>query len=712
MTISTNVTPDGLQKLKSRLGEKAEPLARALQRVGPKTISLESVDRPYRQVITSSDFGAAYFEQAFRSVRQFKQESDALLPMTRMRREMADEPAREAEVRAAVTEALADPEFRDVLLEQQARTVDVTMQRVNADKSGGPFLTMDGMLVADAPYRIRVQIGRRSAVSIVSGDVPPIDLLLPPPEKGRQHILSIALYTDDFDLASPILQRVELPEIGPSPPVNFEVRTRQGVTRASARIAVYYDLPPDAKGPDRNHLIQSFLLSAGVRDSTQSEENADSRGIVVTLEFSLEDRLSRLEKLTPRLISLALNDDGTAGSHKLMMKSGASAVPVRFTEKEIEGALKSIRDTFTWASHSDTDDGARFPADQEEGTEQDFEQVIWRLADSGHVLFDELFGRALNTELEASLTASRQRTDDRIQAVHLALNFAFPWTVIYDFPLPPTVADGKRPPICKGFRRRHADESAYSCRDCLADCLHPDKREAVCVFGFWGTRHQVEQLLSDKMQKPDALRPIGPGAVAFTMGLTGTYVQQIPNDLASRLGTSAREIKENEDLLSTLWSDKRPAVVLLVGHYMTADKPGHPRGPRLTMPGQNRFLQPGDVYEKRRNNPSNWSDPRSVVLLAACSGGVVDITSVRNFVNVFTGVGAGAVVGPETLIYEGLARQFAIEMSEALVNGVSVGAAVVQFRRNLLRKFNPLGLVFTPYGFADLAAPSTSSPGS
>ena len=54
---------------------------------------------------------------------------------------------------------------------------------------------------------------------------------------------------------------------------------------------------------------------------------------------------------------------------------------------------------------------------------------------------------------------------------------------------------------------------------------------------------------------------------------------------------------------------------------------------------------------------------------------------------------------------EGIARRFAVEMSEALVGGTSVGAALLEFRRRLLQNLNPLGLVFTAYGFADLAAP-------
>jgi hypothetical protein len=136
------------------------------------------------------------------------------------------------------------------------------------------------------------------------------------------------------------------------------------------------------------------------------------------------------------------------------------------------------------------------------------------------------------------------------------------------------------------------------------------------------------------------------------------------------------------------------------------DVDGEPVGPRLTLSAQ-RFLRPDDIIRQYSANPENWRDPRSVILLAACSGGVVDIGSVQNFVNLFMGVGAGAVIGPEAIIYEGVARRFAVEMSGALVNGTSVGVAILEFRRRLLQNLNPLGLMFTAYGFADLATSSS-----
>jgi hypothetical protein len=370
-------------------------------------------------------------------------------------------------------------------------------------------------------------------------------------------------------------------------------------------------------------------------------------------------------------------------------------------------ALQEVRDALEWASHNDARDGPRFPADLEKGREDDFDAAIWRLAKSGRDLWRQLRVKVAGTPLLGVLEAVIDETDKFIQVIHLA-NFPFPWTALYDFQLPdPPV--GTQPTICKGFRRKLPDGAPYSCSNCLKNCLFPDKSQAVCVYGFWGTRHQTELLLATKTDKADQLQPIGPGAVGFMVGAPGEYLGKIPGDLTKNLGPLARQIADDEKIPAMLWK-QRPAILLLAGHYKTETVVGEREGARLTLPG-NQFLKPEDIVDASVGNPS-WTDPRSIILLAACKGGVIDISNSVNFVNSFTSIGAGAVIGPEAIIYEGLARRFAVEMSDALVNQSSVGAAMLAFRHNLIRSLNPLGLVFTAYGYADLAAAPPSASGS
>jgi hypothetical protein len=285
-------------------------LRRALDFDAPGSFSdtgsfpLDSIDGP-TSIVRSDELGGAFFETALRGIRDFSHESDGLIPMAVLRKAIASQRGREPQVAKTIAEAL-QPDLQKDYLNQQARTVDITIRRVNSDGTAGVFIASQDSLSAGVVYRIRVQIGRRSSVSLVIGNIPPIDLLLPPLEKGRRHLLHVALYTNDFTLKSPILQPVELPEVGPSPEILFDVSPLPGVRVAHARVAVYYDLPPEAAATAmRNHLIQSFMLTSVVGDESGTD---DSRGVSVKLEFSLNGRFRGLENLQPRLMSLALNE--------------------------------------------------------------------------------------------------------------------------------------------------------------------------------------------------------------------------------------------------------------------------------------------------------------------------------------------------------------------------------------------------------------------
>jgi hypothetical protein len=161
---------------------------------------------------------------------------------------------------------------------------------------------------------------------------------------------------------------------------------------------------------------------------------AEGTGVKVELDFCINNRFDELETLKPRILSLALNDGAAPASHMLAMKRGDAGLPVFFTEIELAIALKQIRSDLNWATNNDRQTAPRFPDDR--GDEVDFDEALRRLAKGGSNLYNELFGRALNTNLEPALNAAANSNDQIIQAVHLAVNFAFPWNALYDFDLP------------------------------------------------------------------------------------------------------------------------------------------------------------------------------------------------------------------------------------------------------------------------------------
>ena len=64
--------------------------------------------------------------------------------------------------------------------------------------------------------------------------------------------------------------------------------------------------------------------------------------------------------------------------------------------------------------------------------------------------------------------------------------------------------------------------------------------------------------------------------------------------------------------------------------------------------------------------------------------------------------GAAGVIGTEISVWEDLACEVAETFFQRLMAGETVGTALLAVRRALLRKRNPLGLVYTLFCDADL----------
>lgn len=159
-----------------------------------------------------------------------------------------------------------------------------------------------------------------------------------------------------------------------------------------------------------------------------------------------------------------------------------------------------------------------------------------------------------------------------------------------------------------------------------------------------------------------------------------------------------------------MWSaNSRPAVLVLLSHLSNPGggnaqislAPSAPPGP-LTITAKfisSYIVQVGGV----------WGEPRSLILLMACESAATTMTTLNDFVAAFKDAGAAAIVGTEVPVYTSLATRFAEDLITALRTPDSttkqppgLGAAVQSVAVKLLSEGNPLGLVFTFCGNADL----------
>jgi hypothetical protein len=423
------------------------------------------------------------------------------------------------------------------------------------------------------------------------------------------------------------------------------------------------------------------------------------------------ERFANLAGITPRVLLIGVNEGSGNRTHTLTVKRGGKAEALHLTEGVLQDALQRVREQLTKATY-DAGGGPRFPeAPATSERRAEFDDVIAQLAYAGHKLYNAVWTRVSCNFQKEALNAVRDRADDVIQIVHYDQNYLFPWSALYDFPTPPEL----KAKVCHEFTQKNGDGSIYSCQQCLGNCVHPDKEKAFCVYGFWGQRHQIEQVLHTPFKQEDAitgLKPVRDGAVLVAVGLTGGIAATLAADLAKELGQQwVREVTQSEDVLTELWSDaRRPIILLLVGHYETRDLPGQPPGPRLILPGQ-KWLQADQIIDRAQKEKRKWTPPNPIVVIAACKTTAADLRTLVDFLGAFADSRAAAVVGTETVIFEGLARRFGKEIATAIFKGETLGGAVVGFRRRLLQEDNPLGFVLTPYGDADLTRGSAPEAG-
>lgn len=633
----------------------------------------------------------------------FQRERDALIPMAEAR--AAIDKARRLQKKIGTAAGRKSAQVREQL-SQSGRVVDVTLMRGDPDPDRDVFVDTREPLITGARYQLNVFIGQPVTASIVRGDVPKIDRLLPPPPDDKGHLLHVVVYPVDFGPAQPLIRRLVLPTFGSSEPVTFDITAPLAPGRARLRIAVYYDANLGLGNEPacyHNHLVQSFLLEALIAEEPRWE-SADVT--VVRLEFSRTNAFTDFGQHDRRIASIAVNSSN-ADTHTLMLKEAGTIASLGVSEQLMQKQLEVVRASLfnaTTVEGAGAKLSARFPEGAQHGAE--FDTVVRDLADKGRALHRRIFSSGLD-QVQDVLRTIKSSVDEVVQVVRLQDDFYFPWTLLFDYPLPERITGQPDKPVCDGFERKHPDGRPFTARDCLGQCLYPGekKKDAYCVYGFWGTRLQVEQSLHQLGKNEQAttqLKPFGKKSILYVSGLATKTALDFPKVLEQDLGAEwVGTLESGAKLVQQLWSPQRPAVLVVLGHLQEKDAADQPAGPRIRITDDDWLI--ADRITDNAFDSGRWDDdPRTVVILAACESASADLLSMNDFIKAFGSARAGAVIGTETSVFESLARRFARTLSKALLDRRKLGEAILDFRRELLRERNPLGLVFTAFGHAGL----------
>ena len=562
-----------------------------------------------------------------------------------------------------------------IFRKHQERRVDIGLQRRAYSPLVTPanpepnalYVQKNVALRRSTKYRLLVRIGRHFAKSLLTGEIPSIDPLLPEVKAGEGHTIDVVVYSLDFSVEGSKIKSIYLPPFGGSDIAVFDVIAPEKCGDARLRVALYH----------RNHLIQMFRLETDILE----DEMVSDKGLMVKLEFSRTSNFSNIDQLGKRFLSASYNDDGNGRTHTFMFKKEGTTHSVRINENMIKDQMTRFRKVLTEAVHEGFSSESGSVADPS----PEFHRIISQLMQIGRDLRRTVWRK---TTIREDFKAIAGSSNEIIQVVRAEPNFAFPWTIIYDYSLPPKIAGEPPPQVCMGV-----------------NCSHGPGDQAYCLKGFWGFRHFVEELVAGSDTEQNETSKIFCASNKLAIGLA---VDLESKNLVDKLNQSVgpdlwKEFPiPGESIIDTIWKDNfRPPILIVLGHLQTTKKSGEPEAPRIKLRPADQWLL-ADSISDRAQDVSRWQAPHSLVLLMACGSGATELETINNFVLAFQDAGAKAVIGTETLLTQKLAERFAGDVAVSVWHGMKLGQALTEVRRNLLYGGNPLAFNFTAIGDADL----------
>jgi hypothetical protein len=287
--------------------------------------------------------------------------------------------------------------------------------------------------------------------------------------------------------------------------------------------------------------------------------------------------------------------------------------------------------------------------------------------------------------------------------------FTIPWSLVYAIHLP-DATPVEELDICPVVAEwdEEAPMVSASVRGCPCASEADHAEGLLCPFGFWGYRYPIEVLTSTDRPKTGIQCAPGTSVVIakterdvdadrmseHVSALTKAFSSIAPG-LAVRETTSATALR-------TMIEDDLPVV------YLLCHGESHQGMTRLGL-GHGEELSLGElvgwVDAAAERGRRMWTDPQPFVFINACGSLALRPDDLVNYIGAFIGRGhAVGVVGSEASVEQRQAMDLAeIFFATLLQSHATVEDAMRQVRLAFLADGNLLGLMYTAYGFADLA---------
>jgi hypothetical protein len=572
-------------------------------------------------------------------------------------------------------------------------------------------------LKARKPVQLGIRIGAKDEATVTFGDTV---LVEPPVRPKRGTMLEIGVTGIDFTVAGDPVQRVWLPSRGETDLVTFTVTPQAETTLpgvARLRVSIFRE----------NNLVQSFLMAAALAGSENEPSRAmasalgvaeselpdqGTLGYLARLEYSSVSEISAARQVQPRALTIVANE---SAGQKVVTFKGDELFMVR-VDLDLPTQVGALRNALRAASIDDAG-RYRFSSDNT-GAKERLIDRLWDVAREGWGLYSGIvYGKEERRRVRDLLEAG-----GGIHAAHTDVSSVIPWALVYDRPVFDTKVltedDGKTRPVTRAVCPASLPGGACEAgrKPCGADpscLLHPrenDRRRAsgeplvceetvICARRFWGFMFHIEvpaQQVTGIAGSPPPPPPVGIAAnrpVKVVAGLnpklsfTTSHLGELNTTLgkAGSLQSSTAGAGDVRKLLAGSEVD----IAYFYCHAGT-DARGLPV----------MEFETGDQLRAEDFDGEDWGHG-ALVFMNCCSSVAFTPYTPGKFVTQFIrGRKASVVIGTEVTIFETLAREMGTSFLSHLLSGKDAGTALLEARRALLAKGNPLGLVYTLYGSA------------
>jgi hypothetical protein len=605
-----------------------------------------------------------------------------------------------------------------------------------------------------------VQIGPKDRLTVTIGPMAFVEEMIRWEEETECAWLEIGVTAIDFDLLGAPVQEVGLPRTGKTDLVTFALRPRMstavpGVARL--RFSIFY-----RNNVIQSFLVAALLdnaegdlegaLAKALRLSPEEMKEAAGVGYLSRLEYSALQSIDEAAASRPRALTIVSNE--SAGQKVVTFKGDELfrvVVDANLTDK-----VREMREALNRASVMERQEVNPVAPDQppvkvkdyrfafdaskpNSGNPDELLDLMWDMARAGWSLYDML----VPAEADRQRVHKLLRQGQGIHAAHIDVSDVIPWSLIYDREVVDTkheytdprdpnapvydVARAVCPASMPAVDGTIPLEECGTRKDCL---LHPElnaqkKRDGekihrsetvICPRRFWGFMvpievpvQQVEKLKDPPPRSiPTIIKASKPAA--FVAGFNPNLGRA-----ASHEGELKKIVQQNAraSLIKPAISGKEPLRQLLLleqpdlvyfychAHASLTGQGGRTVGPNLDF-GRGFDGNLDDVLVPPDLAGGAWSR-EPLVFMNGCGTVGFNPCAPSEFIKKFIqGRAASAVIGTEVTVWEDLAHEVAEVFFEAFLRGETAGDALLQVRRKLLAKFNPLGLVYTLYGSADL----------